>query len=231
MTSIDSQTEIERLRKIILGLCLENKKLSSQNVGLQNLIEQLDKKTRENAKLRKKVERLETTIARAENRIAQLSDRRGDGKAVVTPGVSKKILNALICENTKLKLALDHAKKGDVLTDIDAHQTIARLTKEVRASSEAEERYRAALGCTTDNELRDQVFRLTASECQLKRKFEATKIFNQVLMNENESLKQKLLNLNEASIDKIQRVSHLRDELCKTEQSREIKNVMDTVYG
>ena len=109
------KAENERLRRTLLIVVSERKKMASQITGVQNLGVQLQKKDQELRTLSEKNERLESSLARAENRITQLSHLAGNNGqtvagqgAIVTPGVSKKLLEALTRENTKLRQALDH---------------------------------------------------------------------------------------------------------------------------
>lgn len=103
-----------RLRHTLFVMVTDRQKMASKLTGVQNLGQQLQKKEIENSNLREKIERLEGSLARAENRITQLSLQAGNGQhlsgqtAIVTPGVSKKVLEALTRDNTKLKQALDH---------------------------------------------------------------------------------------------------------------------------
>ena len=109
------KAENDRLRHTLLIVVSERKKMASQITGVQNLGVQLQKKDQELRTLSEKNERLESSLARAENRITQLSHLAGNNGqtvagqgAIVTPGVSKKLLEALTRENTKLRQALDH---------------------------------------------------------------------------------------------------------------------------
>lgn len=109
------KAENDRLRHTLLIVVSERKKMTSQIAGVQNLGVQLQKKDQEIRTLSEKNERLESSLARAENRITQLSHLAGNNGqtvagqgAIVTPGVSKKLLEALTRENTKLRQALDH---------------------------------------------------------------------------------------------------------------------------
>lgn len=117
--SMDYLTENQKLKNVLCSLYLEQERTVTKLAGVQNLGDQLQKKEEENKKLKDKVERLETMIARAENRIAQLthqlqsSDGSQNARAIVTPGVSKKILEALTRENTKLRLTLEHMTTKD----------------------------------------------------------------------------------------------------------------------
>ena len=103
-----------RLRHTLFVMVTDRQKMASKLTGVQNLGQQLQKKEIENSNLREKIERIEGSLARAENRITQLSLQAGNGQhlsgqtAIVTPGVSKKVLEALTRDNTRLKQALDH---------------------------------------------------------------------------------------------------------------------------
>ena len=116
--------ENQRLRQTLFVMVTDRKKMASKLTGVQNLGLQLQKKEQEIKNLLEKNERLEGSLARAENRITQLSvmgngpQSVGQG-AIVTPGVSKKVLEALTRDNTKLKQALDHlTNKGPAGVDL-----------------------------------------------------------------------------------------------------------------
>ena len=100
----------------------DRKKMASKLTGVQNLGLQLQKKEQQIKNLEEKNERLEGSLARAENRITQLNLQLPAGAqlgAVVTPGVSKKVLEALTRDNTKLKQALEHlTNKGPSGVDL-----------------------------------------------------------------------------------------------------------------
>ena len=106
MLTIDSvKAENSRLRNALLVMVTDRKKMASQLTGVQNLGLRLQRKEQENKSLLEKNERLEGSLARAENRITQLSLLAGNGQqtvasysqgAIVTPGVSKKVLEALV---------------------------------------------------------------------------------------------------------------------------------------
>ena len=107
------KAENHRLRHRLFAMVTDRKKMASKLTGVQNLGLQLQKKELENKTLHGKIERLEGSLARAENRIAQLSLQ------AVTPGVSKKVLEALTRDNTRLKQALDHlTNKGPTAVDL-----------------------------------------------------------------------------------------------------------------
>ena len=97
--------ENQRLRQSLVVMVTDRKKMASKLTGVQNLGLQLQKKEQQIKTLQEKNERLEGSLARAENRITQLSLQLGNGLpsgaqgAIVTPGVSKKVLEALTPNN------------------------------------------------------------------------------------------------------------------------------------
>ena len=71
-------------------------------------------------------------MARANDRIAQLSSSTGGKGSTVVPGVSRKVLESLTKENTKLKDALQHVTKRKIGPDLavenkDLHEIIVSL--------------------------------------------------------------------------------------------------------
>ncbi|PFX11310.1 hypothetical protein AWC38_SpisGene25036, partial [Stylophora pistillata] len=144
-TEVDSETlkaENVRLRHTLFVMVADRQKMASKLTGVQNLGQQLQKKDIEIQNLREKSERLEGSLARAENRITQLSLQAGNGQhlsgqtAIVTPGVSKKVLEALTRDNTRLKQALDHlTNRGPAGVDLavenkELHEIIMTLRDE-----------------------------------------------------------------------------------------------------
>lgn len=116
------RAENQRLRQSLVVMVTDRKKMASKLTGVQNLGLQLQKKEQQIKALLEKNERLEGSLARAENRITQLNLQLPSGAqmgAVVTPGVSKKVLEALTRDNTKLKQALEHlTNKGPAGVDL-----------------------------------------------------------------------------------------------------------------
>ena len=109
------KAENYRLRRTLLIVVSERKKMVSQITGVRNLGVQLQKKEQELRTLSGEKERLQSYLARAENRITHLSPLAGNSRqtvagqgAIVTPGVSKKLLEALTRENIELRSALDN---------------------------------------------------------------------------------------------------------------------------
>ena len=115
---VELQKSNLQLRKIVFSLVNEKKRIEMKLVGVQSLGEQLREKDEQIRKLKERYEQIQNTLARAENRIAQLNHQSVNGPvtpfrgSIVTPGVSKKVLDALTKENTKLKLTLNHLTKS-----------------------------------------------------------------------------------------------------------------------
>ncbi|XP_020610545.1 uncharacterized protein LOC110049114 isoform X2 [Orbicella faveolata] len=110
--------ENQRLRQSLVVMVTDRKKMASKLTAVQNLGLQLQKKEQQIKTLLEKNERLAGSLARAENRITQLPSGAQIG-ALVTPGVSKKVLEALTRDNTKLKQALEHlTNKGPAGVDL-----------------------------------------------------------------------------------------------------------------
>lgn len=109
-------TEMTRMRCTLAELVREKSQWSTRLVGIQNLARQLQEKREELTSVTEKLERTQETLSRAENRITQLSlilEKKGVSSqgAIVTPGVSKKILEALTRENTKLGTLFKRIRK------------------------------------------------------------------------------------------------------------------------
>ena len=106
------KAENDRLRRTSLIVISERQKMASEITRVQNLEVLLQKKDQELRTLGEKNEQLESSLANAENRIMTCltgvngQTVAGEG-AIVTPGVSNKLLEALTRENTKLRLVFD----------------------------------------------------------------------------------------------------------------------------
>lgn len=102
--------EVQKLRSSIHHLVEEQNRSNSKLIGVQVLTDQLEHKNEECNVLKVKLKQLEVLLSRAENRISQLSMKGGSAKSggVITPGVSKRLFEAITRENTKLKLTLEH---------------------------------------------------------------------------------------------------------------------------
>ena len=233
----DSKAEIQQLKTIIVGLYNENKKLNLKVTGISYLVQQLEEKKDENNQLKEKVKRLERSVARAENRVAQLDQMkdRGKNQTVITPGVSKKIMDALVRENTKLRLTVDHFKDGNhtLSTEIGLYQAIEKLKTEKEILLENQKVLKHALvnsNSNGNNMLQQQILQINESEENFKRKFRIGEIWIQELLTKKEELEKTLLTVNDTLTDKIEEISSLKKELNKTNPSDNIKDILDTVY-
>lgn len=131
---------------------------------------------------------LETTkesLTKAENRIVQLTDiirRQSNGEdvnrngAVVTPGVSKKVLEGIVKENSRLKAALvhTHGKSGVELSaeNRDLHNVIITLRDERDEGLEKIKALEETINAMSTEDERDatqQLFRLVHRTGDLER--------------------------------------------------------------
>ncbi|KAL9962773.1 hypothetical protein ACROYT_G031911 [Oculina patagonica] len=234
--------ENQRLRQTLFVMVTDRKKMASKLTGVQNLGLQLQKKEQENKTLLEKNERLEGSLARAENRITQLSLQMGNGQqsgsqgAIVTPGVSKKVLEALTRDNTKLKQALDHlTNKGPAGVDLavenrDLHEIIMTLRDERDLKSNEVNELKLALDAVKDlntEKLKNQVLRLTALVTKLERNLNAKQVFCETVVTENESLKNDLQSLKD---DRILQLREMKKELGSHTRSPEVQRILSRVY-
>lgn len=214
---ITLQAEMQGLRETLAMLLEEKKKMAKRLDGLKHLANQLHQKEEESKKLTEKNERLEGSLARAENRISQLSllARNGDGKAtasggaIVTPGVSKKVLEAMTRENTTLKQAFDHASRNGlhgadlIVENRHLHGIIARLRDERDGKQKQVDEMKTSLAAIEDpntEALREQVARLTEQARKAERNLNIKQVFCETIVTENETLKKKLETLQDENI-------------------------------
>lgn len=154
--------------------------MSARPASLGSIVSQLQKEKEENESLQVKCKRLKGSLARAENIIVQLrlSGSNGDlnlPRAMVIPGVSRKVLEALTRENNKLKQGLENvtmSKNGAHLAveNKELHEIIIALRDERDQKNKEVEELRELLKTVEDERIkgfRDQVFRL-ADEVSLK---------------------------------------------------------------
>ena len=199
-------TEMARLRCTLAELLRENSQWSTRLVGIKNLARQLQDKKAELDSVTEKLTRTQETLSRAENRITQLSlilEQNGVSSqgAIVTPGVSKKILEALTRENTKLRSNLErfsnvHGNGVDLAAEnAELHEIIMKLRGE-RNDGEREvkelKRLLVAIQDRDTDALKEQNSRLTREVTKLRRQLEANQVFCELIVTENESMKEKL---------------------------------------
>lgn len=244
-TEVDSETlkaENVRLRHTLFVMVADRQKMASKLTGVQNLGQQLQKKDIEIQNLREKSERLEGSLARAENRITQLSLQAGNGQhlsgqtAIVTPGVSKKVLEALTRDNTRLKQALDHlTNRGPAGVDLavenkELHEIIMTLRDERDMKSREVNELKTALAAVQEGNielLKGQVLRLTALVTKLERNLNAKQVFCETVVTENESLKNELQSLRD---DTVTRVRDLKRGLGQQSTHPDVRRILNQVY-
>lgn len=203
---------------------------------LRNLVDQLVKAREERTSLEAKCDRLEGTLARAENRIAQLSPLNGGEEGIVTPGVSRKVLESLTKENTKLKEALEHLtqrKDGPnlVVENKDLHEIIVTLRDERDEKVKQVEQLLQSLTAVENKDPRSQssqVARLTFEVTSLEKKLRVKDVLLQTLMDRYEAA---MKALQEAQGEKVAKVGDLKEQLgsaMKTE--RELGDLFDRVW-
>ena len=201
-----SVTEVARLRCTLAELLREKSQWSTRLVGMQHLARQLHDKKAELDSVTDKLQRTQETLSRAENRITQLSlilEKNGVSSqgAIVTPGVSKKILEALTRENTKLRSNLErfsneHGNGVDLAAEnADLHEIIMKLRGERNDGKREVKELKSLLTAIQDGDtdaLKEQSSRLTLEVTKLQRQLEAKQVFCELVVSENESMKEKL---------------------------------------
>ena len=199
-------TEMTRLRCTLTELLREKSQWSTRLVGIQNLARQLQDKKAEVNSVTEKLERTQETLSRAENRITQLSlilEKNGVSSqgAIVTPGVSKKILEALTRENAKLRSNLErfsneHGNGVDLAAEnAELHEIIMKLRGERNDGKREVKELKRLLTAIQDGDtdaLKEQNSRLTREVTKLQRQLEAKQVFCELIVSENESMKEKL---------------------------------------
>ena len=199
-------TEMTRLRCTLTELLREKSQWSTRLVGIQNLARQLQDKKAEVNSVTEKLERTQETLSRAENRITQLSlilEKNGVSSqgAIVTPGVSKKILEALTRENTKLRSNLErfsneHGNGVDLAAEnAELHEIIMKLRGERNDGEREVKELKRLLTAIQDGDtdaLKEQNSRLTREVTKLQRQLEAKQVFCELIVSENVSMKEKL---------------------------------------
>lgn len=231
-----------RLRHTLFVMVTDRQKMASKLTGVQNLGQQLQKKEIENSNLREKIERIEGSLARAENRITQLSLQAGNGQhlsgqtAIVTPGVSKKVLEALTRDNTRLKQALDHlTNRGPAGVDLavenkELHEIIMNLRDEKNMKSNEVKELKTALSAAHEGNIelmKGQVLRLTALVTKLERNLNAKQVFCETVVTENDSLKNELQSLRD---DRVTRVRDLKRGLGQLSTQPDVRRILNQVY-
>ena len=200
---IAQKSENDVLRKTIAYLYKQNEQWNERNKGLVRLANQLHDTIHEVASLEAQNRRLKESLTRAENRITQLSLMASNGNssrgAIVTPGVSKKILESLSRENTRLKGVVKQmtARASEDAIDLatencDLHNVIVELRDDRDGKrqeiQELEELLRNIQGENVDD-LKHQNMRLVHKVTELSRKLNIKQVFCETIVTENETLK------------------------------------------
>ena len=197
------KSENDVLRKTIVYLHEQHKQWSERNKGLVHLANQLHDTIREVASLEAQNRRLEESLTRAENRIAQLSLMASNGNspqgAIVTPGVSKKILECLSRENTRLKGVIQQMTaraSGDAIDlateNCDLHDVIMKLRDDRDGKRQKIQELEKMLHNIQDENvdgLKHQNMRLVHKVTELSRKLDVKQVFCETIVTENETLK------------------------------------------
>ena len=200
---IAPKSENDVLRKTIAYLYEQHKQWSERNKGLVCLANQLHDTIQEVASLEAQNRRLEESLARAENRIAQLSLMASNGNssqgAIVTPGVSKKILECLSRENTRLKGVIRQMTaraSGDAIDlateNCDLHDVIMKLRDDRDGKRQKIQELEKILHYIQDENvdgLKHQNVHLVHKVTELSRKLDVKQVFCETIVTENETLK------------------------------------------
>lgn len=176
--------------------------------GLQNLIRRLHEKREECKTLKTQCKGLKGSSARAESRFTQLSSSAGQSQdTMVTPGVSRKVFEALVRDNTNIQQALEHLTKikgpnGVALAveNRELHEIILTLRNERDLKRDEVDELRKLLATVQDQDaeagaLQGQVVRLDGQVTKLKKDLDTKQVFCETIVTENESLKKDLQSL------------------------------------
>ena len=235
-------TEMTRMRCTLAELVREKSQWSTRLVGIQNLARQLQEKREELTSVTEKLERTQETLSRAENRITQLSlilEKKGVSSqgAIVTPGVSKKILEALTRENTKLRLNLGrfsnkYGNGVDLATENgELHEIIMTLRGERNGREREVKELKRLLTAIQDRDtdaLKEQNTRLTREVTKLQRQLEAKQVFCELIVTENESMKEKLLS---DKGEKVVNVGRLKEAIGSVAEAHpDVRDILNGVW-
>ncbi|CAH3178613.1 unnamed protein product, partial [Porites lobata] len=235
-------TEMTRMRCTLAELVREKSQWSTRLVGIQNLARQLQEKREELTSVTEKLERTQETLSRAENRITQLSlilEKKGVSSqgAIVTPGVSKKILEALTRENTKLRLNLErfsneYGNGVDLATENgELHEIIMKLRGERNGREREVKELKRLLTAIQDRDtdaLKEQNTSLTREVTKLQRQLEAKQVFCELIVTENESMKEKLLS---DKGEKVVKVGRLKEAIGSVAEAHpDVRDILNGVW-
>lgn len=192
--------------------------MTSQKSALGNLVRQLNEAHRERDSLYAKWKQAEESLKRAENTIAQLSLSTSSKGGIVIPGVSRKVLEGLTKENTRLKSALAHVTKRENGSDLalenkDLHEIIKTLRDDRDEKVKENEKLMQSLAAVQTKDkslLSSQIASLTFKVRVLEKKL---KIKDALLENLTERNEAAMKVLQEPKGDKGVEVGDLKNKL------------------
>lgn len=189
--------------------------MTSQVGAIRNLVRQLHEAKEESKSSRVQCERLEKSLELAKSRLSQLNRSAGsqdpyffdDKRGIITPGVSRKVLEALVREITRLKQALNHVTKKENGVDLAVenkhlHDVITTLKDQKELKSKEVEEMKQLLGTVESRDTRgleDQVVRLTEEVNALETKLVANETFLATVVGDNENLVKAMQSINHDS--------------------------------
>ena len=201
--------------------------MTTQKSAIAKLVRQLNEAHQERDSLNAKWERSEELLARANDRIAQLSSSTGGKGSTVVPGVSRKVLESLTKENTKLKDALQHVTKRKNGPDLavenkDLHEIIVTLRDERDEKVKDIEKLVLSLTAIQDeneSSLPSQVSSLTLKVRKLERSLRVKEVLLKNLMERNEAA---MKILKEPGDEKVVMVGDSRNKVESSVEEQEV---------
>ena len=201
--------------------------MTTQKSAIAKLVRQLNEAHQERDSLNAKWERSEELLARANDRIAQLSSSTGGKGSTVVPGVWRKVLESLTKENTKLKDALQHVTKRKNGADLavenkDLHEIIVTLRDERDEKVKDIEKLVLSLTAIQDeneSSLPSQVASLTLKVHKLERSLRVKEVLLKNLMERNEAA---MKILKEPGDEKVVKVGDSRNKVESSVEEQEV---------
>lgn len=201
--------------------------MTTQKSAIAKLVRQLNEAHQERDSLNAKWERSEELLARANDRIAQLSSSTGGKGSTVVPGVSRKVLESLTKENTKLKDALQHVTKRKNGPDLavenkDLHEIIVTLRDERDEKVKDIEKLVLSLTAIQDeneSSLPSQVSSLTLKVRKLERSLRVKEVLLKDHMERNEAA---MKILKEPGDEKVVKVGDSRNKVESSVEEQEV---------
>ena len=201
--------------------------MTTQKSAIAKLVRQLNEAHQERDSLNAKWEGSEELLARANDRIAQLSSPTGGKGSTVVPGVSRKVLESLTKENTKLKDALQHVTKRKNGPDLavenkDLHEIIVTLRDQRDEKVKDIEKLVLSLTAIQDeneSSLPSQVSSLTLKVRKLERNLRVKEVLLKDLMERNEAA---MKILKEPGDEKVVKVGDSRNKVESSVEEQEV---------